>query len=397
MPAAVDAGTRVLPEALFGLCLTAFLALMARTLRTGSLGLAGLTGILGGLATLARPEGMGYLFLSWGLVLLAPVLAGAAWNGRRAIPMVLTITVLWIAVVSPYLVAVRRQTGHWHWSGKLGITLLWAESVGDERSNAFVERVITETRQEDIPQSFLAYVAARPKEVLRRIGINLHLMDKYTLPGLLQSGGIALAILGLVHLRFRRGPEPPEWLLAAAVLPLGGLLFFVVEWRYFVAVLPVVSIIAGIGLARLGRHEGSGGAVQVALAPAALFGVVLFSFVPWIVRPWFRQDPAAIEKAAGLWLRQSAGPGAVFLGRYPVISHYAEGQGIPFARRPLDDVLSEGRKAGARFLIADTERLPATRPDLVALLAVDQPRPGLTLAHVVEDRAGRRVLIYWIR
>jgi 4-amino-4-deoxy-L-arabinose transferase-like glycosyltransferase len=396
MPAAVEASTRVLPEATFGLCLAGLLVALLRALRSGGLGWACLVGILGGLATLARPEGMSYLVLAGALLATAPVLIGPPWSAGRALTRTATAAAVWLILLLPYMALVHHQTGHWNWSGKLGITLLWAESVGEERSHAVVEQVITETRKEDVPPSVLGYIAAHPKEVARRIVINLHLMDKYTLPGLLQSGGIALVFLGLVHLRLRRPPAPPEWFLAAALLPLAGFLLFVVEWRYFVEAIPVLCIIAAVGLARAGRPAPAGPPGRLSRFALLLLCVVVLSFVPWISRPWLRQDPAAVEKAAGLWLRRTAGPGALFIGRYPVITHYAEAQMIPFARRSLEEALAGGRKAGARFLIVDSVRLPESRPDLLWLVAGERVRRDLEVAHVVEDRAGQRVVIYRI-
>ena len=44
-------------------------------------------------------------------------------------------------------------------------------------------------------------------------------------------------------------------------------------------------------------------------------------------------------------------------------------------------------------MIVDSERLPVSRPDLAALVA-GESRPGLELARLVEDRAGRRVVVY---
>jgi hypothetical protein len=126
--------------------------------------------------------------------------------------------------------------------------------------------------------------------------------------------------------------------------------------------------------------------------------VVLISFIPWIVRPWFRQDPAAVEKAAGMWLRRTAEHGTPFIGSYQVIGYYADSRGIAFGEWSLADLVTAGRHIGARFLIADNFRLPEARPDLMALAAGD-PRvfPNLEIAHIAEDRAGRRVFIYRIR
>jgi hypothetical protein len=397
MPAGVEAGTRILPEALFGLCLTLCLVALIRTLRTGAWAPTILVGVLGGLATLARPEGMGYLVLGVGLLLLAPAIGEAHWTGRRVLTRTLAMILLWVAVLSPPLFVIRRQTGHWHWSGKVAITLRWAESVGADRPGVVVERTITEAGTDEIPSGILAYALTHPGATVRRVVINLHLMDKYTLPGLLHSAGIALVFLGVLQLRWRRPPNLPEWFLAVGLLPAAGLLLFVVVSRYFVPLVPVLSIIAGVGLARLGRREASAPSRRLSALGTLVLATTLLSFIPWIVRPWFRQDPAAVEKAAGLWLRRSHGPGATFLGRYPVVAYYAGARGIPVAGRSLDDLVAEGRQRGARYLVADNVRLPEVRPDLLALATGEPGRPDLELARVVEDRAGHRVVIYRLR
>jgi len=392
-PSAVEASTHVLAESTAGLCLTTFFAVLVHALRTGSLGSAALAGVLGALTTLSRPEGMGYLALAWVVLASAPHLV--AWRApRHVLAGLAVLTLVWCSVLFPYMALVERETGHWHWSGKLEQTLLFAESVGDERPGAAIERAITEPRR-DVPQTLVGYVLARPREVVSRIAINLHLLDKYVAPALLQSGGITLLALGLVQLRFRRGSATVEWFLAVAPLPLLGLVLFVVDARYGAPLIPVLSIIAAIGLRRLGQPDDQSS--RLSLRSRILLIVVLLSFLPWIARPWFRQDPAAVEKEAGLWLRSAAGPGAVFIGRYPVLGFYAEGRGLPFPRAALDDLLKEGRARGARFLIADSVRLPESRPDLLGLVAGDRVRADLELAHVEEDRAGRRVVIYRIR
>ena len=80
-----------------------------------------------------------------------------------------------------------------------------------------------------------------------------------------------------------------------------------------------------------------------------------------------------------------------------MIAHYAGARAIPFGQRSLDAALAEGRSRGARFVVADSVRLPESRPDLLGLVAGARVRPDLELAHVEEDRAGRRVVIYQIR
>jgi len=398
-PAAVDAGTRVLSEATYGLCLIAFLAALARTLNRTGFALAALSGILGGLATLARPEGMGYLLLAWGVLLAAPWALPTRWTARRAALAIFAATVAWVVTVAPYATLVRQQTGHWHWSGKFGITLAWGESVGREQPALFIERFLTEVQRKEVPSGLFAYAAERPWAMVRRLAFGLHDMDRNVAPALLQTGGIVLLTLGLLRLRWRGTSGPPEWFLPLALLPSAGVLLFLASPRYFTPLLPVLAIIAGIGLARLGRRDERVESTCRVAVPHIVLALALLSFVPWIARPWFRHDSAGVEKAAALWLRDAAGPGSVFVGRHPRVAFYAQAREVSLAGRPLEELLIEGRKAGAQFLIVDNIHLPALRLDLLPLVGGDPGRHSqdLSLAHIAEDRSGNRVVLYRIR
>lgn len=398
-PAAVEVGTRVLSEAAYGLCLVAFLAALAATLNRPTVGLAALAGILGGVATLARPEGMAYLLLACGVLAAAPWLLPRGRTARRAALTVLVVAIAWIATVAPYAALVRRQTGHWHWSGKFGVTLAWGESVGQEQPALVIERFLAGLRRIDAPASLVAYAADRPWAMARRVAFGLHDMDRHVAPALLQTGGIVLLTVGLLRLRWRRRMVPAEWFLPVALLPSAGVLLFLASPRYFAPLLPAIAIIAGIGLARLGSTGDRVPAGPRVRAGHVVLALVLFSFVPWIVRPWFRHDAAGVEKAAALWLREAAGPGMVFVGRHPRVAFYASAREIPLAERPLEECLAEGRRAGARFVIVDNVHLPALRPDLLPLMSGDPGRYSrdLTLAHIAEDPSGNRVVLYRVR
>jgi 4-amino-4-deoxy-L-arabinose transferase-like glycosyltransferase len=395
MPAAVEAGTRVLPDTLLGLLMTATLASCVWAVRTASVAAAAVTGALGALAALAHPVGAGVLVLAVALLALAPRWASPAWARARPLVAVPALALAAGLLLAPQILLVHEATGSWSWTGKrLGYTLTFSEHVGDERPGAAAERLTSGVRAEDAPTGAVAYASQNPAGLARRAVVNLHLVDKYTLPGLLQSGGLLLVALGLARLRWRRAQ--PEWVLPVALLPLGGLLLLNVESRYFVPALPVLAIIGALGVVRLGRPRRALGGVRVSRVGAAALGLVLLSFVPWLVRPWFREDPSAVERTAGRWLRAEAGAGTAFLGRYPVLGYYAGARDIPLGARSLDEALAEGRRQGAAFLIVDSVRTPEIRPDLLPLLGGAPGRGALSLATTIEDRAGRRVLIYRI-
>jgi 4-amino-4-deoxy-L-arabinose transferase-like glycosyltransferase len=391
LPSAVEAGTRVLPDTLLGLLMTATLAACLWAARTGSAGAAAVTGAVGALAALAHPVGVGSLVLALVLLALAPRWAPPSGPRRRWVAAPAALALAAALVLAPQVALVHAATGGWGWTGKrLGYTLTFSEHVGDERPMAAAERLTSGVRPEDAPAGALAYAREHPAGLARRAFVNLHLVDKYTLPGLLQSGGLVLVALGLARLRWTRARL--EWVLPVALLPLGALLLLNVEPRYFVPALPVLAVIAALGVVRLGRRRRRG----VPVLGAVVFVLALLSFAPWLVRPWLREDPSAVDRMAGRWLRAEAGPGATFLGRYPVIGYYAGARDLPLGARELGEALAEGRQQGARFLVVDSVRTPELRPDLLPLLGGAAARPELVLATTIEDRAGRRVLIYRI-
>lgn len=312
--------------------------------------------------------------------LLVALLPSAVEAGTRVLPDSL----------APQVWLVHEATGRWSWTGKrLGYTMTFPEHVGSERPTAAAERLTSGVRPEDAPAA-LDYAWRNPAGLARRAVVNLHLVDKYTLPGLLQSGGLVLVAVGLARLRWTRARR--EWVLAASLLPFGALLLLNVESRYVVPALPAIAIIAALGVVRLGRPRR---ARLPALGTVTLV-LALLSFAPWLVRPWFREDPSGVDRTAGHWLRAEAGPGATFLGRYPVIGYYAGARDLPLGARSLEEALADGRRHGARFLVVDSVRTPEVRPDLLPLLGGVPVRPELALARTIEDRAGRRVLIYRI-
>ena len=102
-------------------------------------------------------------------------------------------------------------------------------------------------------------------------------------------------------MRFRRAPAPPEWFLALAPLPLAGLLLYLVSARYFVAMIPVLSIVGGIGLARIGRQDNFPIIHRLSGRSVVLLVVVLLSF-------WFHGLSAHDGRTRALW-RKPLGSG----------------------------------------------------------------------------------------
>ena len=84
------------------------------------------------------------------------------------------------------------------WSGKLGITLAWSETVGNPQPAVAIDRFLTEMRPGELPRGLLGYVAARPGEAARRVLINLPQAKSHS------NTGVSLGIKNLMGLIWDR-------------------------------------------------------------------------------------------------------------------------------------------------------------------------------------------------
>src|SRR5207244_3360133 len=145
MPAAVEAGTRVLPDTLLVLLVVTTLAAAMWAARTASPLAAAVTGAAGALAALAHPVGVGFLALAVALLVLAPRWTPPAWAAPRPLVSASAVALAALLVLGPQILFVRQLTGAWSWTGKrLGYTLTFSEHVGAERAMASAERLTSE-------------------------------------------------------------------------------------------------------------------------------------------------------------------------------------------------------------------------------------------------------------
>jgi len=111
LPAAVDAGTGVLPATLLVLLVllvTTTLAAAVWAARTTSPVAAAVTGAVGALASLAHPVGIGFLALAVALLVLAPHWTPTAWPAARPLA---TATAVALAAVLQLAQVIEDRAG----------------------------------------------------------------------------------------------------------------------------------------------------------------------------------------------------------------------------------------------------------------------------------------------
>lgn len=371
-----------------------------------------LAGLTWGIAYLTRNEGIGYV-----LFLILIILIGLfkekkiRWLGH------LSLLVAGFFIVSaPYLVYLKRDTGHWTISKQTTMNIVLGENVGrvEDWGMAYEKSYLTlsedgkqvgyETMLER-PKGLGAYALSHPAELARRYVINLHLMNKYVIPGLFYPMMLILFGAGLFLGETERTKKAS--VLFLAFVPYLAFPFFIVDPRYFVPFVPIIIIwtARGIveasawiaGLSKDADPAGPAPQKMQNLTGTALIILVIMSFIPFTFRSFLRHETGAanIYKETGKWIQSNLPQGSVLICRRPFIPFYAGKEQIALPFATLDKILKYARYKGADYLIVDDNEIGA-RPGLKPLFEEDYPVKDLKIVHKFKDMSGKRIFIYQI-
>jgi hypothetical protein len=194
----------------------------------------------------------------------------------------------------------------------------------------------------------------------------------------------AVAALGAWRLR-RSGTA--RLLLAVAALPVATSLAFFVQPRYLVVTAAMAVVLAGAGLATVGRPRRrlvTGGVLALCLAAS------LGAFVG--PGGWWHPADHTDQRLAGEWVAERAAPDDRVMTRSFVVEHYAGRSAVAVPYADLDEILAFARHYGVRWLVVDEQSSGRLRPQLLPLLEGGPP-PGLRLAAELEAE-GRTTRVF---
>jgi 4-amino-4-deoxy-L-arabinose transferase-like glycosyltransferase len=372
-------------------------------------------GLAFGLAYLTRPEGLTYFailglyMVLWHIArrrLLQPVVIGKLALAAGAC----------LALMSPYVIYLHSNTGHWTLSGKVGLILDIAPAylAHDQAAHDLAVSRLDSTGQEIMwfsPERFNKslgrYVAANPARFFFQVRQNmaetwLALFHQ----DLFSPWIVALAGLGIFA---RPWPKGRRWwdeaLLWATLLPLASFWAFFVIDRFLIGALPVGLLWAAAGLdhladwapaslrapwPRLGR--------TTAMTAAALPLALTLAFCLWVTPAQLKAGIDGMpwsNLAAARWLAAETPPDAVVMTRYTEVGLYSGRRLVPSPNAPLDEMLAYGRRHGARYLVVGEWELTTLRPQIGFLLDPAQAPPELEYLRTFGD--DRKTLVYWLR
>ena len=342
------AGSENVYVALIGTCLiTGWKAITSASTKYGIL-----TGVLLGLAYLTRPEAFAYPAFFIALILLKGLVGGISFKTSARLSAALLVA--FVAIATPYLIYLKTATGTWTISGKTGINTVLAEpgllGPGEGKSAS-----------DQTPAILLAAA----------VGSNLLQVSK-ALPILAPLPIVIFIALGLFSADW--SPDRTKWellLIGFCLLSVAGYVVAVVQTRYFFILLPIFSGWAAKGIFAFSdwfyrttlrlKNQGlvsfAGSYYLPSLCLALLFVYLLplNFFVTSSEAAW--RDRPYEERAAGLWLRENAGPGTRVFSARKVPAFYGEAVQVPPTSTDFENVFEAIHGGDVDFVVAGRREL----------------------------------------
>jgi hypothetical protein len=345
-----------------------------------------------GLAYLARPEGL-LLALPLGVAVAgaAAVRRHAGTSAvRAAVPLVAAFALPLALCIAPYAAYLHAHTGAWELTAKtqdLSLEAWDAVARGDREARdralytpdasgwAFpTERTPLPALARDDPAGYAAIVRTNVGE----LGRNLAAWWLLPLP---------VWVVAAVGAWRRRRSRRALVLAAVGLVPMATALAFFVQPRYLVVTTAAACVLAGVELA----SWSSGGRRPTLVAVAALLAVgSVGAFVG--DGGWWHPVDHTDQRRAGEWVAEHADPGDRVMARSYVVEYYADHPTVAMPYDNLPGILAFARHYGVRWLVVDETSAARVRPQVLPLLARDDPA-GLMLAYEATDE-GRTTRVF---
>ncbi len=358
-----------------------------------------LAGLCFGLAYLTRPEGIGYAVVVGAFIVLLRAVRRRLWEKALWLKLLLMVAAFALAFV-PYAYYVYLQTGAFMVSEKVGVTyltclgLVHGDTAAFDRATWGLDSTGLETfffSPESYDVSMLQLVLADLRSFALIIVTNAldfvkTLIGWTMLPYLL----LPAVFLGLFRRGWTRERTWKELYLVASFLPTMAFMFFFIQERYIVAMLPVFILWIAAGLLELSDwlmgtwvllrspaegpywHMPAGLRVACEALPVLLIVAGLLALHPRVVAEVTNVGSVRMEhRWVGEALHDRLTRDTVLMSRYPAIAFYADTRWVPTPNASWPEILTYARHKGVHYMAID-ERELRYRPQLANLVTGEQ-------------------------
>lgn len=354
--------------------------------------LYGLVGTMVCLDCLTRTEGIGLL----PIILIWFIIINFGWSRRSILQKILYIGVFIIAFIvpaSPYLIFIKRDTGHWHYTNHRAVRII--EGKHEARRPSLEKTGFRQDSSgERTPEAVLL---ARWKETGQYYRIFIHILNEFakvfyqppllflfvglfritrprfeviSLPNVVRS---LLSCLVSLRLRLESFDARKELFVISIfciyLIPLYLIAYksYFISGRYLLPLVVLSFIWAGLGFERLSaRIMGLVGW----MAQPTLYGsrgvLILSAIVLALTLPKalkIKRKHEIAKKVAGYWIKEHHSGRPVIMGEEKV-AFYAESEHVPMALENYEILFFHAKKGSVDYLVFYKEELLQENPEL---------------------------------
>jgi hypothetical protein len=305
-----------------------------------------LSGAFLGLAYLTRPEGIGYIVVYLGWIVVDGILKKKWFKKLVFMGILIPSTFIFVA---PYVIYIRQETGQWLISKKAleAQTRFFKKSADEVNPSKGIEQQRPEKNDHKILM------------IAKNVGQYLPFVIYHYLRAYHFSLWPFL-LFGLI--RVRQKIMPYELFIAALVLfhIFSLATFLPSEIRFSVPMIPLALLWAGVGVFEIKRRLERLNIVNPEKGIAWLIVIVLLIQLPQSFIP--ERVHRAYQKEIGLWLKKNTPSNAIIMSNSPIEAFYADREfvslppGIPTAEGPGESyggIIRYARQRGIGFILVD--------------------------------------------
>jgi hypothetical protein len=255
-----------------------------------------------------------------------------------------------IALSSPYLIQIRKETGKWSISKKMDISI---GSLSEEEDLASHESIQKNEEMELLP------LIKKPQDLLAKVGVGL-LNSLYRFQQAYNPILFIFAVLGWIGI-LKKGSlysfKANFYILTyhvfffAFVFP-----FFLVNRRYTSQMIPLSIPWTAFGLLIVMDWVCPRRKFVVSKEKLAIILLILLSIMLLIQsRVSHKREPRFIRREAGLWMKGHLPRGGKIMSRLPQEAFYAQLPWVKIPEGSYGEILQVAYSNGVRYLVIDEQ------------------------------------------